>query len=189
MTKNTWKEATQEKRLLRLQIQWTWWLGMTMVVARSIQSQKYRVSRKWGGTIEEIDPLPPTKLHYLEVPQPSPKVPPTGDSVQTHDPMCVCGEGILYSIHSSIGLLLCPQYLNIVDKTKWQKDSSNMKFFQMLLFLLEGRASSYKCKTDKNVSVFYFIFLIVHMCIVVNVHTHDCAYVMCRDQKSLNLLE
>lgn len=66
---------------------------MTMVVARSIQSQKYRVSRKWGGTIEEIDPLPPTKLHYLEVPQPSPKVPPTGDSVQTHDPMCVCGGG------------------------------------------------------------------------------------------------
>lgn len=64
-----------------------------------------------------------------------------------------------------------------------------MKFFQMLLFLLEGRASSYKCKTDKNVSVFYFIFLIVHMCIVVNVDTHDCAYVMYRDQKSLNLLE
>lgn len=46
----------------------------------------------------------------------------------------------------------------------------------MLLLLLEGRSSSHKFKIDKNVSVFYFNFLIVHMHIEVNVHTRDCAY-------------
>lgn len=74
-------------------------------------------------------------------------------------------------------------------------------FFHLLLLLLEGRGSSHKFKIDKNVSVFYFNFLIVHMRIEVNcipmiVHIHIVeGYVhisvgVCKDQKkSLNLLE
>lgn len=145
-----WQKIPEKKQLrgsnyFSLQIQWTWWLGVTIVDARSSQSQKHRVSRKWDGTIEPIDPLPPTRFAS---PGGSTTFPKSSTNWRQCSNTWAYGEYFIFNTLKHRPAAVSPVFKHC-RQDKMTKDSSKLKIFHMLLFLLEGRGSSYKCKIEK----------------------------------------